>query len=57
MLPLALFLLAALLLLTGWCFAGTPNAVASPSATDRDKPVERDMLLTCLALSLSFLVM
>ena len=57
MLPLALGLLGALWLLTACSFSGAPNVMPQPDRTGADKPVERRMLLTCLALYLPFLAL
>ena len=57
MLPLALLLLGALWLLTACSFSSAPNVTPQPARTGADKPVERRMLLTCLALYLPFLVL
>ena len=57
MLPLALLLLGALWLLTACSFTGAPNAAPQPADAAADKPVERRMLLTCLALYLPFLIL
>ena len=54
MLPLALLLLPPLLLLTACAFSGRADA---PAATPAETPVDRPMLLLCLALYLPFLVL
>ncbi len=57
MLPLELLLLGALWLLTACSFTGAPNAAPQAAVAAADKPVERRMLLTCLALYLPFLIL
>ena len=57
MLPLALLLLGSLLLLTACLFSGRANPPAPASQGDPVDPVNRPMLLTCLALYLPFLVL